>query len=217
VNWAARQADGELLLLLNDDVRGTREDWLEIMVGHVIQNGVAAAGALLLYGDDTIQHAGMLLGNGKAEHLYRGRHVGLGGYISRARLPRSAPAVTGACMVVRRDAFEDVGFMDERLEVAYNDVDLCLKLRRAGWRVVFVPGATLYHDESSSFGSLSASREDEYEAERLHVYERWGRAMEDDPFHNPNLALDASYPSRLAFPPRIDYPWRTHASARKGQ
>jgi GT2 family glycosyltransferase len=215
VNWAARQADGELLLLLNDDVRGTREDWLEIMVGHVMQDGVAATGALLLYGDNTIQHAGMLLGNGKAEHLYRGRHLGVPGYINRARLPRSAPAVTAACMVVRRDVFEEVGRMDERLEVAYNDVDLCLKLRQAGWRVVFVPGAVLYHDESSSFGSLSASREEEYEAERLHVYERWGQAMEDDPFHNPNLALDASYPSRLAFPPRVDYPWRTHSSDRE--
>lgn len=208
VNWAAQQVHGELLLLLNDDVTATTEDWLEAMVGHVLQDGVAAAGARLLYRDDTIQHAGMLLGDGKAEHLYRGRHAGVPGYINRARLPRSASAVTGACMVVRRDAFEAVGRMDEGLEVAYNDVDLCLKLRQAGWRVVFVPGAVLYHDESSSFGSLSAGREEEFRAERLRVYDRWGRALEDDPFHNPNLALDPSYPSRLAFPPRVSYPWR---------
>jgi len=213
VNWAAQQAEGELLLLLNDDVNGTNDDWLETMVGHVVQDGVGAVGALLLHRDETVQHAGMLLGNGRAEHLYRGRPARVTGYVNRARAARGAPAVTGACMLLRRDALHEIGGMDERLAVAYNDVDLCLKLRHAGWRIVFVPGAVLYHDESSSFGSLTVGREQEFEAERLRVCERWGRALEDDPFHNPNLALDASYPSRLAFPPRVDYSWRASAAS----
>jgi GT2 family glycosyltransferase len=209
VNWAAQRADGELLLLLNDDIEGTTDDWLETMVGHVVQDRVGVAGAMLLNPDDTIQHAGMLLGDGRAEHLYRGRPAGVSGYVNRARVPREAPAVTGACMVVRSKVFHDVGCMDGGLAGAYNDVDLCLKVRQAGWRVVFVPGAVLYHYESSSFGSLSIGRETEFEEERLRVYERWGTALDDDRYHNPNLALDASYPSRLAFPPRVSYPWRT--------
>lgn len=212
VNWAVQRARGELLLLLNDDTRGTTDDWLETMVGQVIQEGVGAAGAMLLHPDDTIQHAGMLLGNGRAEHIYRGRPAGISGYVNRARVPRSAPAVTAACMLLRRHAFEGVGRMDEGLPGAYNDVDLCLKLRRAGWRVVFVPGAVLYHDESSSYGSLSVGREDEFGAELRRVHERWARELEVDPFHNPNLAIDASYPSRLAFPPRVTYPWRVASS-----
>jgi GT2 family glycosyltransferase len=208
VNWAARRIEGELLLLLNDDTRGTTDDWLETLVGQVIQERVGAVGAMLLHRDDTIQHAGMLFANGRADHLYRGRPAGISGYVNRARVPRGAPAVTAACMLLRRRAFEEVGGMDDGLPGAYNDVDLCLKLRHAGWRVVFGPGAVLYHDESSSFGSLSVGREEAFGAERRRVHERWGREMEVDPFHNPNLALDASFPSRLAFPPRVAYPWR---------
>jgi GT2 family glycosyltransferase len=208
VNFGAANAEGELLLLLNDDIRVARDDWLEAMVGHVLQDGVGAAGALLLYEDRTIQHAGMLLGAGDAAHLYRGRPAGIAGYVNRARLPRGVSAVTGACMLVRRDLFEAVGGMDVALEVAYNDVDLCLKLRHAGWRIVFVPDAILHHRESASFGSLTLGREEAFTAERRRIRTRWHEEVEDDRFHNPNLALDARYPSRLAFPPRRPYFWR---------
>jgi GT2 family glycosyltransferase len=208
VNFGAAKAAGELLLLLNDDIRAARDDWLEAMVGQVLQDGVGAAGALLLYEDRTIQHAGMLLGAGDAKHLYRRRPAGIAGYVNRARLPRGVSAVTGACMLVRRELFVALDGMDEALEVAYNDVDLCLKLRRAGWRIVFVPDAILYHRESASFGSLTLGREDAFSAERRRIRTRWHDEVEDDRFHNPNLALDAAYPSRLAFPPRRPYPWR---------
>jgi GT2 family glycosyltransferase len=169
---------------------------------------------MLLYRDGTIQHAGMLLGEGDAKHLYRGRPAGIAGYVNRARVPRSVSAVTGACMLVRRDLFETLGGMDEGLEVAYNDVDLCLKLRQAGWRIVFVPDAVLHHRESASFGSLTLGREEAFSAERLRIRTRWGQEVDDDRFHNPNLAFDATHPSRLAFPPRREYPWRQEYASR---
>jgi GT2 family glycosyltransferase len=218
VNLGAAEADGELLLLLNDDIEALTDDWLEAMVGHVLQDGVGGTGAMLLYDDETIQHAGMLLGEGDAKHLYRGRPAGIAGYVNRARLSRGVSAVTGACMLVHREVFEELGGMDEELEVAYNDVDFCLRLRHAGWRIVFVPDAVLYHRESASFGSLTIGRENEFEAERSLMRTRWGPELDVDPLHNPNLAVDACHPSRLAFPPRVVYPWRmrTDGEARSG-
>jgi len=208
VNWAASRAGGELLLSLNDDVEPVRDDWLEAMVGHVLREGVGGVGAMLLYPDDTIQHAGMMLGGGDTQHLYRGRPASVAGYINRAWLPRECCAVTGACMLVRREVFQALNGFDEELKGAYNDVDFCLRVRRHGWRVVLVPDAVLYHRESASFGSLQHGRELEFDAEHSEMERRWGRELRADPFHNPNLALDGSYPSRLAFPPRVRYPWR---------
>ena len=213
-NWAARQVRGEFLLLLNDDTEVLEEDWLSVMVGHALQDQVGAVGALLLYPDGTIQHAGVLLGVGHvADHLYRGQAAGSGGYQNRARLNQDLSAVTGACMLLRREAFEEVGGFDESFAVAYNDVDLCLRLRRAGWRVVFTPDAVLCHQETASFGAHALGREEAYQTEVAEMWRRWEEGLRSDPAHNPNLELDATHPGRPAFPPRVTYPWRVQASA----
>jgi GT2 family glycosyltransferase len=214
VNYAAARADGELLLLLNDDVEVVDPEWLEIAVGYVLQNRVGAVGMRLHYPDGTIQHAGMLVGaGGIAEILYRGRLPTIAGYLNRAQLPQDLSVVAGACMLVRRDAFEEVGGLDEAFPVAYNDVDFCLKLRDRGWRVLYVPDAQLVHHESASFGSYQERRAEDHDRDAERMVARWGAALDDDPMHNPNLALDATDPSRLAFPPRVSYPWRGRDSA----
>jgi hypothetical protein len=112
-------------------------------------------------------------------------------------------------MLVSRRAFEEVGGLDVSFPVAYNEVDFCLRLRRAGWRIVYVPDAVLIHHGSASFGTHQRGREEEHERDAALMQERWGHVLLDDPFHNPNLELDASHPSRLASPPRVEYPWRT--------
>jgi GT2 family glycosyltransferase len=209
INHAAARANGELLLLVNDDVEVSDPEWLEIIVGWALREQVGAVGTLLHYPNGTIQHAGMLLGaGGIAEILYNGRLPTTAGYLNRAQLPQDLSAVTGACMLVRREAFEEAGGLDESFPVAYNDVDFCLRLGERGWRVLYVPDAALVHRESASFGTYQDGREDDHDRDGERLLERWGAALADDPMHNPNLALDAYDPSRLAFPPRVTYPWR---------
>jgi hypothetical protein len=149
-----------------------------------------------------------------AENRYHRRPALVSGYRGRARLPQDVSAVVGACMLVTRDAFDAVGGLDVAFPVAYNDVDFCLRLRRAGWRVVYVPDGILVHRGSASFVTHQHGREDEHRHDEQRMQERWGAVLLDDPMHNPNLALDASKPSRLAFPPRVVYPWRR---ARSGE
>lgn len=210
INHAAARADGELLLLVNDDVEVVDPGWLAIVVGYALQDRVGAVGTLLHYPDGTIQHAGMLLGaGGLAEILYNGRLPMTAGYLNRAQLPQDLSAIAGACMLVRREAFADVGGLDESFPVAYNDVDFCLRLQERKWRILYVPDAALVHHESASFGSYHHGREEAHQRDAARMLERWGATLEDDPMHNPNLALDATNPARLAFPPRVDYPWRT--------
>jgi len=215
VNQASSHANGELLLLLNDDTEVIYDDWLEAMVGYALLDGVGAVGGLLLSGDDTIQHAGMMVGaRGVAEHLYRGRSFGISGYMGRARLPQDVSVVAGTCMLVKRQAFAALGGFDEAFPVSYNDIDFCLELRRRSWRVLFVPDGALYHQKTASFGTHQLGREVQHRHDVERMQERWGGVLLDDPMHNPNLALDASDPSRLAFPPRVVYPWRRTISDR---
>jgi len=145
---------------------------------------------------------------GLAEHRYDRRPGNVFGYANRAKVPQDMSVVAATCMLIRRDAFEDVGGFDESFPVAYNDVDFCLKLRQRGWRVVYAPDVLIVHHDSASFGTYRDGREEEHRHDFDRMHERWGLALQDDPMHNPNLALDASYPDRLAFPPRVDYPWR---------
>ena len=209
MNEAIAQTDAELVLLLNDDVEVVHDDWLEALVEYALEDDVGAVGGLLLYPDGTICSAGMLLGaRGAAEHLYHRRRWDVNGYSNRARLPQDVSAVAGTCMLVRREAFDVVGGLDESFPVAYNDVDLCLRLRRDGWRVIYQPDAVLVHHGSASFGTHQRGRDEEHTRDAERMRTRWGAALTDDPMHNPNLELDASYPDRLAFPPRVVYPWR---------
>ena len=208
-NFAARQARGELLLLLNSDVSMLDSGWLKEMVLQMRGPRVGAVGARLLYPDLTIQHAGVVLGlGGAAGHV----HVGAGredpGYFGQLMIPREVSAVTAACALIRRDCFAEIGGLDERnLPVAFNDVDFCLRLREAGWRVIWTPYAELVHHESKSRGSdFTPERVDKFHAEVAHMRDRWGAALQHDPFFNPNLSLEHAFPTPC-FPPRVARPW----------
>jgi GT2 family glycosyltransferase len=209
VNLGCEAAAGPLMLLVNDDLEVLHTDWLGLMVGHVLQPRVAAVGALLLYPNERVQHAGVLLGAGHgAAHLYLGASIADHGYSNRLRLNQDLSCVTAACVLLRKEAFDQVRGFDESLAVAYNDVDFCLRLRQAGWRIVFTPEAILFHHESASFGSHSKGRPEAYDREVAELQRRWGPVLRADPSHNPNLALDSIHPWHLAFPPRVQYPWR---------
>src|SRR5206468_3549384 len=128
-------------------------DWLTRLVARVSLPGVAAAGPILFYPDNTIQHAGVILGlGGVAGHACHGLPRGASGYGGRACREQDVSCVTAACMVVRTAVFREFGGLDEKFAVAYNDVDLCLRLREAGWRIIWTPTAELYHRESASTG-----------------------------------------------------------------
>jgi GT2 family glycosyltransferase len=205
-----RQAQGEVLLFLNNDMEIIRGDWLMEMVSCLMQDGVGIVGARLWFPDTTIQHAGMIVGlwGLAAHHFTRLRH-GHPGYIGRAIVRQNLSAVTGACLAIRRSVFEEVGgFVEKELPVEYNDVDLCLRVREAGYQVIWTPHAELIHYESSSRGYeipphelARRKREVEY------MKRRWKTETFNDPAYNPNLSLVRD-DFALADPPRIARPWR---------
>jgi GT2 family glycosyltransferase len=209
-NFAAARAAGDLLCFLNDDTEVLDEDWLAAMTGHVLRERVGAVGAKLVYPNGRIQHAGVILGaGGVAAHSYRAMRSDTVGYNDRAVVDQEVSCVTAACMLVRRDAFTDVGGFDEALSVAFNDVDLCLRLRQAGWRIVWTPSAQLYHKESVSTGAhYVAERRSQWASEWNLVRSRWAAELAEDPFYNPNLSLDPWVLWEPAFPPRVSYSWR---------
>jgi O-antigen biosynthesis protein len=202
-NAAAEQTTGEVICLLNDDTEIVVPHWLDEMVGQLLQPRVGAVGAKLLYDDGRIQHAGIVLGmGGVAGHPGRRTDGSSPGFAGRLDVARTVSAVTGACMVVRRTAWEEVGGLEEEhLAVAFNDVDLCLRLGEAGWRVVCTPFAELVHHESISRGSED-HRLKEFGAENDYMRARWGLKLRTDPAYNPNLSL-ATEDGSLAWPPRI--------------
>lgn len=201
-NHGILESKGEIIGLINNDVEVISEDWLSEMVGHAIQPGVGAVGAMLYYPNDTIQHAGVVKGiGGVAGHVYCGEPRGSDGYFARARLAQSISVVTGACLLVRRSVLEQVQYLDENLAVAFNDVDLCLRIQQAGYRNVWTPYAELYHHESASRGCDDTPEKlDRFFKEVDFMYNRYGDSLENDVFYNPNLSLDQ--PFSLAFPPR---------------
>jgi GT2 family glycosyltransferase len=194
-NLAAAATTGEFLLLLNNDVKVIEPQWLKEMVGLALRPGIGAVGAKLLYPDNTIQHAGVVLGmgwpEGVAGHFYchaPSRHIDPHGLL---HVVRSVSAVTAACLLVRRSLFFEVGGFDEvNLEVAFNDVDFCLRLIERGYRNLWTPHATLYHFESASRGKdLSVEKAQRLYREINYMRQRWGALLDDDPYWNPNLAL----------------------------
>jgi GT2 family glycosyltransferase len=206
-NAAVEQARGELLLLLNDDVEVMGGDWLEEMVTQVVRPGVGIVGAKLDYPNGTIQHAGVTLGiYDLAGHLHKGVDRFDLGYFGDLALTRQVSAVTGACMLVRRDTWEQLGGLDAReLAVAFNDIDFCLRAREAGWAVVWTPFAELIHHESISRGRDDLGpRADEFRREVECMQRRWAHVLRHDPAYNPNLGLLSEH-ADLAWPPRVSY------------
>jgi GT2 family glycosyltransferase len=204
-NFAANRCEGELLCLLNDDCEVTTTDWLGEMVGQVAQPGVGAVGAKLLYPDGRIQHAGVILGfDGVAGHANRLQDRLAPGHGGRLHVAHSVGAVTGACMVTRRDVWNEVGGLDDQnLPIAFNDVDYCLRIREAGWQSVWTPFAEMLHHESLTRGSDTGARAEGFARECAYMKERWGSLLRSDPAYNPNLSL-WSDGGEFAYPPRID-------------
>jgi GT2 family glycosyltransferase len=203
-NRAVAQSDAPIICFLNDDVEVITRDWLQKLVARVQLDGVGAVGPMLYYPTDAIQHAGVILGiGGVAGHQFVNRPRGNDGYYGRALLEQDLSCVTAACMVMRRDVFDSIGGFDEKFAIAFNDVDLCLRIRQKGWRIVWTPAAEMYHHESASLGKHNApQRYALFQHEVKLMREVWGKALDDDPFFNPNLSLNTPYYT-LAFPPRI--------------
>jgi GT2 family glycosyltransferase len=202
-NHAVAQCDGELVCLLNNDIEIITPGWLEEMAGHALRPEVGAVGAMLYYPDDTIQHAGVVIGlHGAADHVHAGRPRGWPGHGGRARVAQELSAVTGACLLVRRAVYLGAGGLDGDLAVAFNDNDFCLRLRERALHNIWTPHAELYHHESASRGSDDTpARQARNAREVAHVRYRWAALLRADPAWNPNLSLHARG-SELAFPPR---------------
>ena len=205
-NDAARDAAGDILCFLNNDCEPLRPDWLAEMVALAVRPAVGAVGAMLLYPDQTVQHAGLhLIGGDVARHGLTGLGADEGGYMGRLYHIREVAAVTGACLVMRREVFDAVGGFDAaRFPVDFSDVDLCLRVRATGRQVLWTPHALLTHHESASRGHfMSVAKQAAWEAARDAMRARHGPVLAADPFYNPNLAFgDADY--QLAEPPRVD-------------
>ncbi|MFN5086311.1 MAG: glycosyltransferase family 2 protein [Novosphingobium sp.] len=190
-NAAVAEARGEFLCFLNNDVSMIGQDWLMYLISQARGERVGAVGARLLYPDGTIQHAGVVLGvGGGAGHAHRGQDPNEPGYFLRASLPQFVSAVTGACMVVRREKFLAVGGFDQDcFPVAFNDVDLCLKLNARGWQTFYEPRAELIHHESKSRGTdHSGEKKARFAGELARLKERWHTDRQVDPYHHPALS-----------------------------
>ncbi|MGD0898411.1 MAG: glycosyltransferase family 2 protein [Thermoguttaceae bacterium] len=191
-NFAAEQAQGEVLLLLNNDIEVINEDWLERMLGHALRPEIGAVGAKLYYPDGTIQHGGVIVGlGGAAGHAHAGAPRESPGYFSRLVVTQNVSAVTAACLMVRRDVFHEVGGLDEQFQVAFNDVDLCMRIRHKGYLIVWSPYARLYHYESLSRGlDDTPEKQEQFRFEANLFLERWaGFLAAGDPYYNPNFSL----------------------------
>ena len=191
-NFGARHARGEIIGLVNNDVEPIDGEWLTEMVGQVCRPEIGCVGAKLYYPNDTVQHGGVMLGlGGVAGHAHRffARHED--GYCRRLKLVQNLSAVTAACLLLRREVFEEVGGLNEPdLAVAYNDVDLCLKVREAGYRNLWTPHAELYHHESVSRGADDTpEKHARWMREMAYMKRTWGEALRNDPAYNPNLTL----------------------------
>lgn len=193
-NFGAQYARGEYLLLLNNDMEIITPDWLEQMIMYAQREDVGAVGCMLYYPDDTVQHAGVIVGIGHtAGHAFKFLRRGECGYMSRMTLVQNYSAVTAACMMMRRRVWDEVGGLDEAYRVAFNDADLCLRIREAGYLIVFTPYAELYHYESKSRGfEDTPEKQRRLDGEIRRFRSRWRKLLEEgDPYYNPNLTLSA--------------------------
>lgn len=192
-NFGAKEANGEYVLLLNNDTEMIEPDSIKEMLDVCMRPDVGIVGAKLIFEDNTIQHAGVIIGfGGVAGHAFIGQDRDDNGYFSRIISVQDLSAVTAACLMVRRSVFDEVEGLNEEFKVAFNDIDFCLKVRKAGYLVVYNPYAQFYHYESKSRGQEdSADKVARFQQEIGLFGERWGELLEHgDPYYNPNLTLD---------------------------
>ncbi len=212
-NWGAQQAQGDVLLFLNNDIEVTDGGWLEELVSQAMREEIGAAGGWLLYPDHRVQHAGVVMGvGGVAVEAFKNQLEWNIGHMGRAHLTQNYSAVTGACLATRKDVFEKLGgFNEEALTVAYNDVDYCLRAKRElGLKTVWTPYSKLIHHESISRGyEISDEKKQRLEKESVYMYKNWAAEIEADPYYNPNLTkYDTQF--FLAWPPRVNDPWKPY-------
>lgn len=197
-NFGAKYATGKYLLLLNNDTQVITMNWLEAMLMYAQRSDVGAVGAKLYYGDRTIQHAGVVIGLGAhrtAGHTHYKINYDNLGYMGKLCYAQNVSAVTGACLMVKKSLYDELGGLDEDFRVALNDVDFCLRLREKGYLNVFTPFAELYHFESASRGIdvVDEAKAKRYEEESALFRDRWKELLEKgDPYYNPNFSLDHS-------------------------
>lgn len=196
-NLGVSFAAGEYILLLNNDTEVITVNWMEELLMYAQREDVGAVGAKLYYGDKTIQHAGVVIGLGAhrtAGHTHYKQHRQNLGYMGRLCYAQNVTAVTGACLMVKKSLYEEVGGLEEDFAVSLNDVDFCLKLRRRNLLNVFTPFAELYHYESVSRGlDDNGEKAERYNRESARFREKWKEELEQgDPYYNPNFSLDRS-------------------------
>jgi GT2 family glycosyltransferase len=185
-NFAVRKAKTDLIVLLNDDMEVINDEWLEALLEFAQDPEVGVVGARLLHASGTIQHAGIVLGvNQSAAHVYHSFPGDFVGYNGFTHIIRNYSAVTGACFATRKSVVMHVGGFDQSFATDFNDIDLCLKVREAGYRIVYTPHSTLYHFEGSSIRRNSQNPD-----EHARFCNRWRRYIDDDPYYNINLARD---------------------------
>lgn len=191
-NFGVTKSTGELLLLLNNDVSVISPTWLEEMAGQAVRPETGAVGASLLYPDNTLQHAGVVLGiGGVAGHSHKYLPKSSYGYFSRLKMVSNYSAVTAACLMIRKETYINVGGFEENLQVAFNDVDFCLKVREQGFNNVWLPQVQLYHYESKSRGHEDTpEKQKRFKSEIEWMRNRWSKVLDNDPCYNPNLTKD---------------------------
>jgi GT2 family glycosyltransferase len=204
INLGVRRSRGEVVVQLNNDIEAINSDWLERLLEHALRPEVGAVGAKLYYPDNRLQHAGVIVGlEGVAGHGHVGAPRDSFGYAGRLVTTQNCSAVTGACLMTRRDVFDEVGGLDEEFPLDFNDVDFCLRIRQRGYLNVWTPLAELYHLESLTRGSTpSAERRAHLDRGARRFKDRWNDVLRDgDPYYSPNLSLNS-----INFEVRLDVP-----------
>lgn len=192
-NFAANFAKGDILLFLNNDTEVINKNWLEEMVQYVQRKDVGAVGAKLYYPYDIIKHAGIIIGiGGTAGYSYRFFPKDSLGYFGRLGIVQNLSAVTSACLMMKKEIFNEIGGFEEEFSLVFSDVDICLKVRKGGYLVIWTPYAQLYHYESKARGFDDALEKQERFKKEIELFKRkWGYILENgDPYYNPNLTLD---------------------------
>ena len=193
INFGVKNSDGDYVIQLNNDTELLTENWLELMLGYCQRKDVGAVGVKLYYPDKTVQHAGVLLGlGGIAGHFFKFIGEKDFGYFSKAVMIQNMTAVTAACIMSRREIYEEVGYMNEELAVAFNDIDFCLKIRKAGYLIVYNPYVEFLHYESKTRGEENTEEKVKRFNREIDTFKKyWQKELDaGDPYYNINLRLD---------------------------